>query len=61
MYTSFTLNSEIARQRRSVLIARSARYRKSHRSIAAVPETSGSVVALPAARVVSTCDESLVA
>ena len=61
MYTSFTLNSEIARQRHSVLIARSARYRASRRSTAAVPETSGSLVELPAALAVSTCDECLVA
>ena len=61
MYPSFTLNSEIARQRQTVLMARSARYHASHRSAPAVPETCGSLIELPAARLHTTAHDSLVA
>ncbi len=61
MFTSFTLNSEIARQRQSVLIARSARYRATRRLAPMVPETCGSLIELPAARVHLSHAESLVA
>lgn len=50
MFTSFTLNSEIARQRQSVLIARSARRRATRRSVPVVSEACGALVELPAAR-----------
>lgn len=61
MFTSFTLNLEIARQRQTVLMARSARRRASRRSAPVVPETCGSLIELPAARVHTTTCDSLVA
>jgi len=61
MYSSFTLNSEIARQRQTVLMVRSARYRASHPSAPVVPETFGSLIELPAARVHTTTYDCLVA
>jgi len=61
MYSSFTLNSEIARQRQTVLMARSARYRATRPSAPIVPETCGSLIELPAVRVHTTTFDCLVA
>ncbi len=61
MFTSFTLNSEIARQRQSVLVARSTRFRISRRPAAVVPETCGSLIELPVARPKAGNTNSLVA
>ncbi len=61
MFPNFTLNSEIARQRQTVLMARSTRYRASRRSAPVVPDTCGSLIELPAARTHTTTRESLVA
>ena len=61
MFTSFTLNVEIARQRQSVLIARSDRRRASRPAAAACPETCGSLIELPAARISVSSTDRLVA
>ena len=61
MFTSFTLNSEIARQRQSVLMARSARRRASRPAAPIVPETCGSLIELPAPRTSAHDTNSLVA
>ncbi len=61
MFTSFTLNSEIARQRQSVLMARSDRYRQSRRSSKVVSETCGIVVEMPRPRARTVASEALVA
>jgi hypothetical protein len=61
MFTNFTLNSEIARQRQSVLMARSARRRASRPSAPVVPETCGSLIELRAPRNSVTTSNSLVA
>ena len=65
MFTNFTLNSEIARQRQSVLITRSDRHRASRRPAPFVAETCGSLIDLPAPRVytatTSATTDSLVA
>lgn len=50
MFTSLTLNSEIARQRQSVLVARSSRFRASRRVTTVEPATCGSLIELPVAR-----------
>ncbi len=61
MFTSFTLNSEIARQRQSVLIARSARRRAAHPSVPVVSETCGALIELPAVGARTSHADSLVA
>jgi len=61
MYPSFILNSEIARQRQTVLMVRSARYRAQRRSAPVIPETRGSLIELPATRVQATTYGCLVA
>lgn len=61
MFTSFTLNSEIARQRQSALIARAARRRAARPSVPLVSETCGALIELPAARAHTTHAPSLVA
>ncbi len=61
MFTSFTLNSEIARQRQSTLVARSYRFRASRRAAAVEPDTCGSLIELPVARPNVSLTNSLVA
>ena len=61
MFTSFTLNSEIARQRQSVLMARSDRDRQTRRSSKIVSETCGSVIEMPRPRARTVASEALVA
>ncbi|HQZ34757.1 MAG TPA: hypothetical protein PK020_10035 [Ilumatobacteraceae bacterium] len=61
MFTSLTLNSEIARQRQSTLVARSNRFRAWRRPADVVPETCGSLIELPVARSNVSNADSLVA
>ena len=61
MLTSFTLHTEIARQRQSALMVRADRHRKSRRSTQVAPETCGAVIELPRQQASASASEALVA